>query len=299
MDPVLEVDLKEFPLFKKGKVREIYDLGDNLLIISTDRISAFDYILPTGIPGKGKLLNKLSSFWFQQTESVVNNHFITDNFDDFPESLQMYKNILEDRSMIVKKADLIEIECVVRGYISGSAWKEYKQFGTMAGETQPEGLVESGKLAKPWFTPATKAQTGHDENITFQQMSQIVGEDIALEMAKKSIELYTFAAEQSEELGFILADTKFEFGFLDGEIILIDELLTSDSSRYWQIDDYTPGQPQNSFDKQFVRDYLESISWDKQPPVPELPQDIVDKTYEKYRYLYKSFTDNTLKGAVL
>lgn len=300
LKPVLEVNLKEFPLFKKGKVREIYDLGENLLIISTDRISAFDYVLPTGIPGKGKYLNQLSAYWFQKTSHIVPNHFISANFDDFPEELNAYREILDGRSMIVKKANLIEIECVVRGYISGSAWKEYHQFGTMAGEKQPVGLVESGRLEKPWFTPAIKATSGHDENITVPEMMEIIGEDATLDLAQRSVELYSFAAEQSKQLGFILADTKFEFGFIGKEIVLIDELLTSDSSRYWPLSQYEPGKSQNSYDKQFVRDYLEKIRWNKQPPVPELPEEIVTKTLEKYQFLYESIVnEKTLREATI
>ena len=300
MEALLELNLKEFPLFKKGKVREIYDLDDHLLIVSTDRISAFDYILPTGIPGKGKILNTLSSYWFNQTKDVVLNHFITDDINDFPNELEPYFPQLQGRSMIVEKAELIEIECVVRGYISGSAWKEYQDKGTMAGEGLPSGMIESQKMDKPWFTPAIKASNGHDENISVQEMIRIVGEDISLELAQKSIDLYQFASKKVENLGIILADTKFEFGIKNGEIILIDEILTPDSSRFWLMDDYQPGQSQNSFDKQFVRDYLESIEWDKKPPVPGLPDDIVNKTWEKYNDLFRALlNEKELKGALL
>ncbi|MFH1259457.1 MAG: phosphoribosylaminoimidazolesuccinocarboxamide synthase [Elusimicrobiota bacterium] len=285
------------PIFRQGKVRDVYDLGDlgeELLIISTDRISAFDFVLPTLIPGKGKILNQLSLFWFKFLENVIPNHLLIDKVQNFPLSLRQYDQDLEKRSVIVKKARRINIECVVRGYLAGSAWKEYQQYGTVCGVKLPSGLKESDKLPEPMFTPATKAEMGdHDINITEQQLINNEGEKVALFLKEKSLQIYKKAGEYAFSRGIIIADTKFEFGFYppdSDKIILIDEVLTPDSSRFWDQKKYVSGESQDSFDKQFVRDYLESIHWNKYPPVPELPEQLVQKTYEKYLDAYKRLT---------
>jgi len=275
-------DFKEAKLFKRGKVRDVYDLGDKLLIISTDRISCFDVVLPTCIPYKGKVLTKLSLFWFEFTKDIIPNHFITAKIDDFPLELKKYKDILEDRSMLVKKAKPLPVECVVRGYLSGSAWKEYQKTQSICGIKLPKGLKESDRLPQAIFTPATKEDIGHDINVTEEFIEKELGKEITQKLKEISLAIYNKASIYAEEKGIIIADTKFEFGIYEGEIILIDEILTPDSSRFWPKDQYRPGRPQVSFDKQFVRDYLESIGWNKTPPAPELPQDIVEKTTQKY-----------------
>ena len=286
IEPVLSVKLPDIKPFKKGKVRDIYRLGDDLLIVATDRISAFDVIMPNGIPGKGKLLTALSCFWFKFTENIIHNHLITSNFKEIASRdrrLEEYREVLEGRSILVKKTEPLSIECVVRGYLAGSGWSEYKEKGSICGIKLPQGLKECGKLPEAIFTPATKAVSGHDENITSEEAQKLIGEARFNFSKEKSLEIYAKASRYVEEKGIIISDTKFEFGVLNDEIILIDEVLTSDSSRFWPKDEYTPGRPQKSFDKQFVRDYLETLSWDKTPPAPELPPDIVEKTVEKYR----------------
>ncbi len=286
IEPVLSVKLPDIKPFKKGKVRDIYRLGDDLLIVATDRISAFDVIMPNGIPGKGKLLTALSCFWFKFTENIIPNHLITSNFKEIASRdrrLEEYREVLEGRSILVKKTEPLSIECVVRGYLAGSGWSEYKEKGSICGIKLPQGLKECGKLPEAIFTPATKAVSGHDENITSEEAQKLIGEARFNFSKEKSLEIYAKASRYVEEKGIIISDTKFEFGVLNDEIILIDEVLTSDSSRFWPKDEYTPGRPQKSFDKQFVRDYLETLSWDKTPPAPELPPDIVEKTVEKYR----------------
>lgn len=283
--PLWQSEIKDIPLFFRGKVRDIYDLDDKLLIISTDRISAFDYVLPTPIPGKGKILNQISVFWFDFLKDIIPNHFLTVDIEEYPENLRNF-DILYERSMLVKKAQRINVECVVRNYISGSAWREYRESGSVCGIKLPEGLKESDKLSEPLFTPAVKAMSGHDINISEQQVIDNEGYEAAKTIKEKSLELYEKAAKYAEERGIIIADTKFEFGKVENEIILIDEVLTPDSSRFWDKEKYEPGKPQESFDKQFVRDYLESISWNKQPPVPELPPEIVEKTKQKYLEAY-------------
>ncbi len=277
-----EVNLPGIKKLKSGKVREVFDLDKYFLIVATDRISAFDHILPALIPHKGEILNKLSVFWFKTTKNIVENHLITDNVDEYPNELKKFKAILTGRSMLVKKAKPIEVECVVRGYIAGSAWEEYKKSGTVAGE-KFENLKQGDKLSSPLFTPATKAQTGHDENISFGQMQKIVGKNDAEFLRQKSIQLYDFAHDYASTCGIIIADTKFEFGRIDNKIILIDEIFTPDSSRFWDKSLYKPGKSQASFDKQFVRDYLLSTSWDRNSLPPDLPQDIVDKTVARYK----------------
>lgn len=279
---LLNTDFKDLRLFKKGKVRDVYDLGDKLLIVSTDRISCFDVVLPCGIPYKGKVLNKLSLFWFEFTEDIIPNHLIESDVDRFPKELLKYRDTLRDRSMLVKKTNLIPVECVVRGYLSGSGWKEYLKNGSVCGMKLPKGLKESEKLLEPIFTPATKEDIGHDVNVSLDFIEKKIGKDIAERLKDISITIYKKASRFAEKKGIIIADTKFEFGRLNKEIILIDEVLTPDSSRFWPKKGYIKGRPQMSFDKQFVRDYLETLDWDKSPPAPELPKDIVEKTSQKY-----------------
>jgi len=278
-------DFTDLPEPVRGKVRNIYDLGDKLVLVTTDRISAYDSILPNGIPGKGIVLNRISEFWFNKTGDLIKNHLITTDVDDFPHKFHKYANELEGRSMLVKKTRPLEIECIVRGYLSGSGWNEYKDAGTVCGIKLPEGLLESSKLETPVFTPSTKAVEGdHDENISFETACGIIGNELADTVREISINIYSMARDYAIDKGIIIADTKFEFGIEEesGEIILIDEVLTPDSSRFWPVDDYEAGRGQKSFDKQFVRDYLNSINWDRTPPAPELPADIVLKTKEKY-----------------
>lgn len=292
-EPLMQIEIKDVPGVKKiksGKVREIFDLGDRLLMVATDRISAFDVIMPNGIPNKGEVLTQISNFWFNLTRSIHPNHLLSGDDARFPESLKPYEEKLARRSMIVKKCQPLKVECVVRGYLSGSGWKEYKYTQSVCGIKLPPGLVESSELPEPIFTPSTKADSGHDENITFAQVCEIVGDDIALRLREASLNIYKFARDYARARGIIIADTKFEFGICDGEIILIDELLTPDSSRFWPANKYKPGHSQPSFDKQFVRDYLESLHWNKTPPAPVLPPDIVAKTRAKYIEAYERLT---------
>ncbi|GAB6165729.1 phosphoribosylaminoimidazolesuccinocarboxamide synthase [Thermostilla marina] len=286
---VLETDLP-FPV-RRGKVRDVYDLGDRLLLVSTDRISAYDWILPNGIPDKGRVLTQIAAFWFDLLG--VPNHVVTTDVDamDLPEGVD--REILRGRTTLVKKAEVVPVECVVRGYLSGSGWREYREAGTVCGIRLPEGLRESDKLPEPIFTPATKATEGHDENISFEQMIEITGREVAEELRQKSIDTFRRGAEYALERGIIIADTKFEFGRVDGELILVDEVLTPDSSRFWPADQYEPGHGQPSFDKQFVRDWLDSTDWDKNSPPPELPEDIVAKTRAKYVEAYERLTGRT------
>jgi len=280
---VLETNLKNQNLINRGKVRDLYDMGDSLLIVSSDRISAYDSILPTGILGKGEVLTKLSKFWFSLTENIIPNHFITDNIIEQYPGLKEHESILKGRSMIVKKAKPLAVECIVRGYITGSGWSEYKKQGTICGIKLKDGLVESEKLDTPIFTPSTKAEQGeHDENIDFESCVGIIGQDLAEKVRDFSIKIYSTAHDYAKEKGIIIADTKFEFGLVGDELILIDEVLTPDSSRFWPKDLYGEGRGQQSYDKQFVRDYLTSVGWDKNPPAPELPKDIASLTSQKY-----------------
>ncbi|MGB9715027.1 MAG: phosphoribosylaminoimidazolesuccinocarboxamide synthase [Thermodesulfovibrionales bacterium] len=287
---ILKTEFSEIPLLKRGKVRDIYDLGEHLLIVATDRISAFDVILPNGIPGKGRVLTKISVFWFRQVEDIIKNHIIATDIKDFPKILHKYSDILFERSMIVKKTRPIPVECVVRGYLSGSGWKEYRDRGTICGISLPSGLVESSKLDKPIFTPSTKADEGHDVNITFEKVIETVGLEIAERLRDISVKIYSKASEIAEKRGIIIADTKFEFGLYNGELMLIDELLTPDSSRFWSMKDYIPGRKQESFDKQIVRDYLITLDWDQKYPAPVLPDEIVEKTIERYCEILKILT---------
>ncbi len=280
---VVSTDLKGLKLLNRGKVRDIYELEDSLLIIATDRISAFDVVIPTPIPKKGIVLTQLSLFWFDFLKDICPNHLITANVDEMPDECKAYKDVLANRSMLVKKAKVLPVECIVRGYISGSGWKSYKNSGTVCGIKLPPGLKESDKLPEPIFTPSTKAEAGmHDENISFDKMKDIIGSELAEKVRDISLNLYKTASDYALNQGIIIADTKFEFGLVDNELILVDECLTPDSSRFWPKDQYKPGGAQPSFDKQFVRDYLESLNWDKKPPAPELPEEIVKKTQKRY-----------------
>jgi phosphoribosylaminoimidazole-succinocarboxamide synthase len=286
---LLECELPGIPKLRSGKVREVFDLGENLLFVATDRISAFDCVLPNAIPRKGDVLTQTSAFWFEKFD-FVNNHVITTNFRLYPEKLKPFEAELTGRSMIVKKAVPLPVECVARGYLAGSGWKEYQEFGTVGGHQLPPGLNQSDLLPETLFTPATKADTGHDENITWKECRALLGDEIALIIRKWTIELYEHGRAHAAKQGIIVADTKFEFGILDGEVILIDEVLTPDSSRFWPESEYVPGGSPPSFDKQFVRDYLETLDWNKQPPAPSLPWEIVQKTSEKYLEAYERLT---------
>ncbi len=292
--PLLQLDLPGVRKLKSGKVREVFDLNDRLLFVATDRISAFDCIMPNGIPRKGEVLTQISYFWFAQMEAFQPNHLLSRGDDPLPATLQPYAAQLARRSMIVKKAQPLAIECVVRGYLAGSGWKEYREHQTVCGIKLPPGLVESSELSAPIFTPATKAESGHDENIPFAQAAQIVGADVAEQVRAASLKLYRFASEYARRRGIIIADTKFEFGLLDGKLMLIDEVLTPDSSRFWPADQYQPGKAQPSFDKQFVRDYLETLDWDKTPPAPALPPEVVARTQAKYLDAYERLTGTKL-----
>ena len=293
-EPLLQIDLPGIPKIKSGKVREMFDLGDALLMVATDRISAFDCIMPNGIPRKGEVLTQISHFWFEKFAATVPNHLLARAKDPLPEKLRPFAARLEGRSMMVKKAAPLAIECVVRGYLAGSGWKEYQQSQTVCGLKLPEGLTESAPLPEPIFTPATKVETGHDENIPFDRAVEIVGAPIAEQARAFSLQIYQAARAYARERGIIIADTKFEFGIFDGQLILIDEVLTPDSSRFWPADLYEAGRSQPSFDKQFLRDYLERLAWNKQPPAPELPSYVIQKTQEKYQEAYLRLTGRHL-----
>ena len=283
MDTVVrETNFVEIGIPKRGKVRDIYDLGDSLLIVASDRISAFDVVLPGGIEDKGKILNKLSIFWFRQMEPLIGNHVLEVDANKYPEPLRKYRDVLSGRSMIVKKAKPMPAECVVRGYLAGSGWKEYQEKGSSCGIALPEGLKESSKLEEPIFTPTTKADEGHDMNMTFEELTNSLGKDRAVQLRDMSIRIYENACRIAEQKGIIIADTKFEFGMLNDEMILIDEVLTPDSSRFWSMKAYKPGFPQDSYDKQIVRDYLNTLDWDKTYPGPVLPEDIARKARARY-----------------
>ncbi|MCG8549126.1 MAG: phosphoribosylaminoimidazolesuccinocarboxamide synthase [Desulfobacterales bacterium] len=283
------------PLIRQGKVRDIFDTGDALLMVTTDRLSAFDVVLPDAIPDKGKVLNQISVFWFKQMESIVKNHIISTDVNDYPAAFQKYKDKLEGRSMLVKKAEPMAVECIVRGYISGSGWKSYQSEGHVCNIKLPQGLKESDKLEAPLFTPSTKAEIGdHDINIGFDEAANILGKETAEKLRDLSLEIYNRGAAFALEKGIIIADTKFEFGLLDGEIILIDEILTPDSSRFWPLDDYVPGRGQKSFDKQTVRDWLTNSGWDKTPPGPKLPQEVIDNTSNTYKEIFTRLTGKTI-----
>ena len=291
----IQTELTGLKLFRRGKVRDVYEYGDQLLLIATDRISAFDVVLPTAIPMKGAVLTQLSRFWFDMMGDLVPNHLVSADTDNFPEDLQPFREILDLRSMLTVKADMFAVECVARGYLAGSGWKEYRESGTVCGIPLPAGLGECDRLPEPIFTPATKAESGHDINISFDDAAGIVGKENAVKLRDLTIEIYNRAAEYALPRGIILADVKFEFGIYDGSIILCDELITPDSSRFWPQAEYRPGGPQPSFDKQYVRDYLEQIHFDKKPPGPELPLEVVEGTTQKYLEAYRLLTGKALR----
>ena len=293
-EPLLQLELPGITKLKSGKVREIFDLGDAFLLVATDRISAFDCIMPNGIPRKGEVLTQLSHFWFERFAGLIPNHLLAGPRDPWPAALQPFARLLERRSMIVKKAQPLPIECVVRGYLAGSGWKEYRQRQTVCALPLPAGLRESAELPEPIFTPATKAESGHDENISFEQAARLTGLALAEQARSISLRIYAEARAYARDRGILIADTKFEFGLFEGKLILIDEVLTPDSSRFWPADHYQPGRSQPSFDKQFVRDYLETLAWDKTPPAPRLPDEVVARTQEKYLEAFTRLTGRTM-----
>ncbi len=287
---VLRTEMPDVGIPRRGKVRDIYDLPEYLLLVATDRISAFDVVLPNGIPGKGKVLTQISLSWFRKMEDIIRNHVIAADVDEYPQELRKYRDMLEGRSMLVRKAKPIPVECIVRGYLSGSGWNEYRANSTVCGIRLPQGLVESSRLEQPIFTPSTKAEEGHDINISFEETEKIVGRAVAARLRDSSLRIYAKAREIAEKKGIIIADTKFEFGMYDKEVILIDEILTPDSSRFWSARNYQPGRGQDSFDKQIVRDYLLTLDWDKTAPGPVLPDEIVAKTAARYREIMEILT---------
>lgn len=287
---ILKTDFPDLTFVKRGKVRDIYDLGEHLLLVATDRISAFDVVLPNGIPGKGRVLTQISLYWFSQMGNLVRNHIVSVNVNDFPKHLHKYADMLEGRSMLVKKTSPIPVECVVRGYLSGSGWKEYQKNSSICGIRLPDGLVESERLPEPLFTPSTKEDEGHDVNITYDEVEKIVGSELSQKLRDTSISIYTRARDIASTRGIIIADTKFEFGLSNGSFIIIDEILTPDSSRFWSAKEYVPGRSQDSYDKQIVRDYLLTIDWDKTYPGPVLPDEIVAKTAARYQEILRILT---------
>lgn len=295
MQPLFETHLTGIQPIVRGKVRDIYDAGEFLVFVATDRLSAFDYVLQSPIPDKGRVLTQLTIFWLDLLRDVVPNHFVSADVNDYPAAFRPFRDQLEGRSMLVRKAKMIEVECVARGYVAGSGWKDYRRDGSICGIPLPPGLRESERLPQPLFTPATKAQSGHhDENISFETAAQQLGESLANRLRDLTLKVYSRAAEYAETRGIIIADTKFEFGFVGDQLVLADEVLTPDSSRFWPRSSYQPGSSQASYDKQYVRDYLESIHWNKQPPAPALPPDVVRETSEKYREAYRELTGKTL-----
>jgi len=293
----VKIDLPGYTKLKSGKVREVYDLGDACMFIASDRISAFDCILPTGIPDKGRVLNLLSDWWFDRLGGIVPNHRISTRIDDLPPQMQTHRDLLDGRAMLVKKASILPVECIVRGYLIGSGWKDYKKSGSVCGIPLRPGYSLADRLDEPLFTPSTKAEVGHDENISFDRMSELLGAPLAAEVRNASLALYREAAAYALGRGIILADTKFEFGMIDGRLHLVDEALTPDSSRFWPASEYAPGSNPPSFDKQFVRDYLESLDWDKTPPAPPLPDDVVARTRAKYLEAFERIVGRPLEGA--
>jgi phosphoribosylaminoimidazole-succinocarboxamide synthase len=298
--PLLETSLAGLPLHRRGKVRDVYEVGDDLLIVTTDRISAFDYVLGSGIPDKGKVLTQLSAFWFERMGDLVPHHLLGTDVSRYPESLRAHADVLQGRSMLVRRTEPVPVECVARGYLSGSGWKEYQQTGSVCGVTLPSGLRESDRLPQPIFTPATKAESGHDINISEEEAGRIIGAPLIARLKALALEIYRRGAAHAESKGIIVADTKFEFGLVGAgdpatDVVLIDEVLTPDSSRFWPNNQYEPGHGQPSFDKQFVRDYLEEIRWNKQPPVPSLPDTVVQRTREKYVEAYRLLSGRELQ----
>ena len=294
MAPIFETNLPGVERYARGKVRDVYSAGEYLVIIATDRLSAFDYVLPTPIPDKGRVLTAMTLFWLEQLRDIVPNHFVSANVSDYPREFHPHRDQLEGRSMLVHRARMVEVECVARGYVSGSGWKDYGREGSICGIALPAGLQESSRLPEPIFTPASKAQSGHDENISFETVAGQIGERLARQLRDLTLAIYKKAATYAQTRGIIIADTKFEFGFVRDKLVLADEVLTPDSSRFWPRASYQPGGPQPSFDKQYVRDYLESIHWDKRPPAPALPDDVIARTSEKYREAYRILTGKSL-----
>ena len=294
MDPIFETNLGSIPTHARGKVRDIYPAGDFLVIVASDRLSAFDYVLPTPIPDKGRVLTQLTLFWLGLISDIVPNHFVSANVDDYPSEFHAYRDQLEGRSMLVHRAKMIDVECVARGYVSGSGWKDYRNDGRICGIPLPAGLLESHRLPEPIFTPATKAQSGHDENIYFETAASQIADSLACQVRDLTLKIYKRASDYAATRGILIADTKFEFGFVSNQLVLADEVLTPDSSRFWPRESYQPGGPQASFDKQYVRDYLESIHWNKQPPAPPLPPDVIERTSDKYREAYRVLTGKPL-----
>jgi phosphoribosylaminoimidazole-succinocarboxamide synthase len=295
MTALMKTDLSGVKLHGRGKVRDIYDLGDHFLIVATDRLSAFDVVLPSPIPNKGKVLTQMSAFWFDRFKDVVPNHVVSTDVGKYPQNLHQFRDQLQGRSMLVKKAKVFPVECVARGFLTGSGLKDYNKTGSVCGIKLPPGLRDSDRLPEPIFTPATKAETGHDENISEEQAAKIIGQDTVRRLKELTLQLYSRGVEYARTRGIIVCDTKFEFGLIDGRISIVDEMLTPDSSRFWPADQYSPGKPQPSFDKQFVRDYLEKIGWNKQPPAPELPDDIVKATSAKYVEALRLLTGHDLQ----
>ncbi len=293
-EPILRIDLPGVPLFRRGKVRDTFDLGEYLLMVSSDRVSAFDVIMPNGIPGKGSVLTQLSNFWFARTAGLVRNHLVATDPADFPAALRSHADLLRGRAVLVRKAERVDIECVVRGYLAGSAWVEYQRDGTVCGQPLPPGLTESARLPEPIFTPASKADEGHDENISRERMAELVGVPLAAELERLTRAVYAAAVEYAAARGIIIADTKLEFGLLAGTPILIDELLTPDSSRFWEADRWEPGRPQDSLDKQPLRDWLLAQGWDREPPAPALPQGVIARMSAKYHLAYERLVGKPL-----
>jgi phosphoribosylaminoimidazole-succinocarboxamide synthase len=294
LDPIFETNLGAIPIHARGKVRDVYAAGDFLVIVATDRLSAFDYVLPAPIPDKGRVLTQLTLFWLGLLSDIVPNHFVSAHVNDYPSQFHPYRDQLEGRSMLVHRAKMIDVECVARGYVSGSGWKDYQRDGGICGIPLPPGLSESDRLPEPIFTPATKAQSGHDENISFEIAASQIGDSLARRVRDLTLKIYRRASEYAATRGILIADTKFEFGFNGDQLVLADEVLTPDSSRFWPSESYQPGGPQPSFDKQYVRDYLESIHWNKQPPAPALPADVIQRTSAKYREAYRVLTGRQL-----
>jgi phosphoribosylaminoimidazole-succinocarboxamide synthase len=292
---IMQTNMPGVKLHGRGKVRDIYDLGDHFLIVATDRLSAFDVVLPTPIPDKGKVLTQMSAFWFDHFKSFVPNHVVSTDVPDYPANIRQFSDQLEGRSMLVRKAKVFPVECVARGFLTGSGLKDYNKTGKVCGIALPAGLRDSDRLPQPIFTPATKAETGHDENISEEEAGRIVGADAIKRLKELTLSIYSRAVDFASTRGIIICDTKFEFGVIDGQIIIVDEMLTPDSSRFWPASEYSPGKPQPSFDKQFVRDYLERIGWNKQPPAPELPAEIVEATSAKYREALRILTGRDLR----
>jgi phosphoribosylaminoimidazole-succinocarboxamide synthase len=294
LNTIFETQLPDLPLHARGKVRDVYEAGDHFVLVATDRLSAFDCILPTPIPDKGRVLTQMTIFWLDLLRDLLPNHFVSARVDNYPVEFHRYREQIEGRSMLVRRAQMIDFECVARGYLSGSGWKDYQRTGAVCGIPLPASLLESSRLPEPIFTPATKALTGHDENVSLESVTAKIGRDLAERLRSLTLGIYRHAAEYAASRGIIIADTKFEFGFIGKTLTLADEVLTPDSSRFWPADTYRPGGPQPSYDKQYVRDYLESIHWNKQPPAPELPPDVVERTSDKYRDAYRALTGRQL-----